>query len=100
MRIAETIASRCSRLLLPASSLSLVAALAIALAGFFCHWAVNGESFGAHDLGWAISLAFVSAIAFTGSMYAAPALALLAAVSFPFQRRAALRFLLAAAASI
>lgn len=91
--------STSTRLLLLASALSLAGALLVALTALFCHWAVNARSLGARDLGLGVSFAFVGATALMASIYAAPAFTLLAVVSFPFQRRAALRFLAAALAS-
>jgi len=67
---------------------------ALALAG---RYGMGAESGGAHNLGLAIGLSFMLAAALTGALYAAPALLLIGAISWFFQRQSAYRFLAASA---
>jgi hypothetical protein len=92
-------ASFTTRLLVWGSWLSLGGAVFITVTALFCRWALNAPGLGAHDPGLAIMFAFVVAFALIGSTYAVPILAVLGALSFSFQRAAALRFLAASAAS-
>jgi hypothetical protein len=76
---------------------SLAGAVLAALTALFCLWAVNAESLGARDMGLGLFLAWASAAALVGSLYAAPFLAAVGLLSLLIQRRTGLRFLLAAA---
>ena len=77
--------------------LSLAAAVLTAATALFCHWAVNAESFGARDMGLALSFSIVGAVALVGSFYAAPVLVVLGVFSLFRQRRIAFIFLAAGA---
>jgi hypothetical protein len=72
----------------------------IASAALFAQWAVNAEAFGARDMGWALSMATLSAVAGVGSLYAVPVMVALGVLSLFFQRRAAIRFLVAVALTV
>jgi hypothetical protein len=63
----------------------------------FCQWGVNAGILGARDMGLALSLAWVAAIALIASLYATPVLVALGLLSLIFQRHAGLRFLAAGA---
>jgi hypothetical protein len=86
-----------TRVLAWGSWLSLGGAVLTALTALFCQWGVNAESLGARDMGLALHLASVAAIALVGSLYAAPVLAALGFLSLFLQRRIGFRFLAAGA---
>jgi hypothetical protein len=85
------------RVLAWASWLSLVVAVLAAATALFSQWGVNAESFGARDMGLALSFAFVGGVILIGSLYAVPVLVVLGVLSLFVQRRAGFRFLAAAA---
>ncbi len=84
------------RLLGWASWLSLAIAALAAVAAVFSQWAINAESMGARDAGRALYFAFAVASLSVGSLYAAPALAVVGVFAFFSRRNAGLRFLAAA----
>jgi len=84
------------RILAWSSWFVLGASAITALVASLAHWGVNAESLGAHDAGVALFLAFVSAFALIGSLYAAPVLTLIGLGSMFLHRDAGLRFLAAA----
>jgi hypothetical protein len=86
-----------TRVLVCVSWISLGGAVLTAVTALFCQWSVNAESLGARDLGLALHLASIGAIALVGSLYAAPLLVTLGFLSLFFQRRAGFRFLAAGA---
>jgi hypothetical protein len=77
--------------------LSLTLAVLTAATVLFCQWGINAESFGARDMGVALSFSFVVAMASVGALYAVPVLLVLGVLSLFFQRRAGLTFLAAGA---
>ena len=79
------------------SWLSLGGAVLLAVTALFCHWGVNADSLGARDMGLALFLAAVAAVALVGSVYAVPVLVALGIVGLFLQRSAGVRFLVAAA---
>src|SRR4051812_48144447 len=80
-----------------ASRLSVAAAMLVAALALFSRYAVGAESLGAHNLGSAITSSIVLSIALVGSLYAAPLLLVLGAISWFFQRQSGYRFFAAAA---
>ena len=79
------------------SYLSVAAAILIAAIALFSQYAVRAEALGAHNLGTAIGSSFVLAVALTGSLYAVPALVVIGAIAWFFQRQSGYRFFAAAA---
>ncbi len=86
-----------TRLLAWASWLCLGGAVVIAVTALFCQWGINAESLGARDMGLALYLTFVGAVALVGSIYAAPVFAVLGLLSLFLERRTGFRFLAASA---
>lgn len=85
------------RALARVSWFGLAAAVPTAATALFCQWAVNAESFGAHDMGLALFFSFAGAAALIGSFCAVPVFLVLGVLSLLIQRRAGFRFLAAAA---
>jgi hypothetical protein len=79
------------------SWLSVAAAILTAAIALFSQYAVRSESLGAHNLGTAIDSSFVLAVALVGSLYAVPALVVIGAIAWFFQRQSGYRFFAAAA---
>lgn len=85
-----------SRFLAWTSWFVLGAAIVLTAAALLSHWAINAESLGARDAGLALFLAFASAFALIGSLYASPVLALVGFSVLFWHRDTGLRFLAAA----
>jgi hypothetical protein len=79
------------------SYFSVAAAILTAGIALFSQYAIRAESLGAHNLGTAIDSSFVLAVALAGSLYAVPALVVIGAIAWFFQRQSGYRFFAAAA---
>lgn len=80
-----------------ASRFCITVALLFAIMAFLVRWAINANALGARDMGLALHFSWLHAAALVGSLYAAPALVLLAAASLFFDKWSTLRFVAAAA---
>lgn len=80
-----------------ASRFSVTVALLFAITAFVARWAINANALGARDMGLALHFSWLHAAALVGSLYAVPALGLLAAASLFVDKWSTLRFVAAAA---
>jgi len=78
------------------SRVLLVLAVVLAVVSLGASWGINAEHGGAHDMGLAIGLVALMVVTMTITLYGAPVLLLLAAVTLFVDRRSALRLLVAA----
>jgi hypothetical protein len=79
------------------SYLSVAAAILNAAVALFSQYATRAESLGAHNLGSAVGSSVVLAVALTCCLYAVPALVVIGAIAWFFQRQSGYRFFAAAA---
>lgn len=84
------------RIIRVGSWLTLGCAFLLLGTAFFASWAVNDAAFGRYDLGLAISMASVAAVAAVIGLYSAPVLGISSALVVAIDRWAAVRQLAAA----
>ncbi|MGM0553777.1 MAG: hypothetical protein ACQETK_08270 [Pseudomonadota bacterium] len=83
-----------------ASWVCLTASGLAAVTALIGRWAVNAEAFGAHDLGLAVFLAFISSVAFIAATWSAPVFVLAGLVAQRVNQQSGLRLIIAGALSV
>lgn len=78
-----------------ASWICLGAAALLVVTALVSRWAINAEAFGAHDLGLAVFLAFLSSVTVIAATWSSPALLLAGLLGHRVNKRAGTRLLAA-----
>lgn len=82
------------------SWICLTASALFTVTALIGRWAVNAEGIGAHDLGLAVFLAFISSIAFIAAMWSAPIFVIAGLVAQRMDKFSGLRLIAAGALSV